>query len=74
MSNADVPTLAMKGLIESVNPFTGNIIDSQQEDNQHKIFTYKNGIPDELDEYKFPDEYMYFEDNISDSSNWQYEK
>ena len=58
MTNADVPTLAMEGIIENpVNPYTGNPINSDEKQN---------------DQYVFDDRiWLTVHDNIYDMNNWK---
>jgi hypothetical protein len=71
MSTADVPSMAMEGLIENpVNPFTGNAITSDQKNNPLLILTKRvtrksiNGIDLNLHNT------YYVHDNIFDENNW----
>lgn len=58
MTNADVPTLAMEGLIKNpVNPYTGNPINSDAK--QHDQFVFDDRI------------WLTVRDNIYDINNWK---
>ena len=66
MSNADTPSLAMKGLIENpVNPFSGNPVIAEKENgitlttSSQLQFTLKN------------DQWLHVKDDIFDLSNWK---
>ena len=78
MTLADVPTLAVEGIInDPVNPFTGNRIDDQAKyGREHLIVLKESGI--KLDEVLdvSGNEYIlkkrfYVKDNIFDPSNWR---
>jgi YidC/Oxa1 family membrane protein insertase len=71
MSNADVPTLAMEGLIENpVNPFTGNAITTTRKNDPLLILTHRvrriNNTTVELS----PRNSYFVHDNIFDEKNW----
>ena len=71
MSNADVPSLAMTGLIENpVNPFTGNTIDNDQKKDPLLILIHriqkKNNAEIDLDRHNT----YYVHDNIFEAKNW----
>jgi len=71
MSNADVPFLAMKEIIETrINPFTGNAITTDRKNNPLLILTdiiiSRNENEIELN----PKNTYYVHDNIFDERNW----
>jgi YidC/Oxa1 family membrane protein insertase len=71
MSTADVPTLAMEGLIENpVNPFTGNAITTDRKNDPLLILTQRvkriNNTTIELS----PHNAYFVHDNIFDEKNW----
>ena len=80
MTNADVPSIALKGIIENpVNPFTGNPIDTRYKENgiiaakgdifmpYHSKSSYEFTLKDE--------DWVKIKDNIFVSSNWsEYKK
>jgi YidC/Oxa1 family membrane protein insertase len=71
MTNGDVPSLAMNGLIENqINPFTSNAITADQKDNPLLILVEKvheiNENEIELNEKNT----YYVHDNIFDEKNW----
>ncbi len=71
MSTADVPTLAMEGLIENpVNPFTGNIISSERKKDPLLILVNRaeNKTDTELDIGQHNTYYVH--DNIFNEKNW----
>ena len=76
MTNADTPSLAMKGLLkDTVNPFTGANID-QGEIRKKKVFITGSSQHDtsENNGYRFkPDIWFSVHDNIFDRSNWEFE-
>lgn len=58
MTNADVPTIAMKGLIEDpINPYTGNPINSEPK-NEREQYCFDNA------------RWLSIHDNIYDQNNW----
>jgi len=72
MANADVPSLAMKELVENpVNPFTGNAITTNKKNNPFLILVRrvvdKNETEIELDTQNT----YYVHDNIFDEENWK---
>jgi hypothetical protein len=71
MSTADVPTLAMEGLIENpVNPFTGNAITSDRKNEPLLILTQRvRGINNATIELS-PHNTFFVHDNIFDAKNW----
>jgi len=73
MTNADVPILALKDIIDSpINPWTGKLIESNKKDgitlttaiiwDVNKHFKYKFNIK--------PNEWLHVHDNIYEQSNW----
>ncbi|MBQ9538186.1 MAG: YidC/Oxa1 family membrane protein insertase [Treponema sp.] len=78
MTNADVPTLAMQGIVENpVNPFTGNIVDSSDKERGALVCTDHIFMPDDnKDRYVFtadPEKWWRVKDNIFKASNWTQE-
>ena len=77
MTNADVPSLAFKGLIDNpVNPFTGNPVSSEAKEN-HNFSTISNDVKMEKfrDGYTYPDNTEYYSfkgDNIKNTDGWTY--
>ena len=71
MTNADVPSLAMNGLIENqVNPFTGNVITTDQKNNPLLILV-KNVHEINQNEIELNAQNTYYiHDNIFDEKNW----
>ncbi len=75
MTNADTPTLAMKGLIDNpVNPFTGiAVTDEAKYDKEHYVFGtnwrvwQNNGM-----KYQPGDWWILHGDNFFDLKSWQY--
>lgn len=75
MTNADVPVLAMNGLIDNpVNPFTGKVINSDEK-TAHKQYLIRS---DEWNVntnngYTFlPSKWIGVKDDIRDKNNWEY--
>jgi hypothetical protein len=74
MTNADVPALALKGIIEDpVNPFTGNKI--SMEPKKEGIFVTTNHRPMAQDHGKNQftienDQWIYVHDSIFNKNNW----
>ena len=75
MTNADVPAIAMAGVIENpVNPFTGNPIDTSDKENHEQLVTlsshFKTGT-NHGNTYDTSDAPWYsVHDNIFDPSDW----
>ena len=75
MTNADVPTIAMSGIIGSpVNPFTGNPInsDAKYAAPQSVIYSEKWNAADNDGTQFLPGHWYTVKDNIYDRSNWKY--
>ena len=75
MTNADVPTIAMSGIIGSpVNPFTGNPInsDAKYAAPQSVIYSEKWNAADNDGTQFLPGHWYTVQDNIYDRSNWKY--
>ena len=75
MTNADVPSLAFKDIIENpVNPFTGHRIDSEYKyQNQIKLFLTDHFHITENNGYRFhPDPWFSVHDDIRVKENWSY--
>jgi YidC/Oxa1 family membrane protein insertase len=74
MTNADVPALALKGIIEDpVNPFTGNKI--SMEPKKDGVFVTTNHLPMAQDHGKYQftienDQWLYVHDSIFNKNNW----
>ena len=76
MTNADVPELALKELIEDpVNPFTGKAIDrSCKENGRAELLMGSNWNIETNKGTQFqPDHWFSVQDNIFDPDNWNYE-
>ena len=76
MTNADVPSLALKDIVENpINPFTKNPINGDYKKNG--IIATKGDIfmpYHSKSSYEFTlsdDEWIYIKDNIFEDSNWQ---
>lgn len=75
MTNADTPTLAMKGLIKNpVNPFTGNAVTNEAKyDKDHFIFATNWRVwQNNGKKYQPGDWWILHGDNFFDSKSWQY--
>jgi len=72
MTNADVPTLTMKDLIENpVNPFTGNAITSTGEKNKPQLIMIDRVHDKNETEVDINQKNTYYvHDNIFDEKNW----
>ena len=74
MTNADVPTLAMEGLIKDpMNPFTGKPINSAEKTahDQLIILSDENSIEKNNGETFFPAAWISVKDNIWNKENWK---
>lgn len=75
MTNADVPVLAMNGLIDNpVNPFTGKVINSDEK-TAHKqyIIRSEEWNVNTNNGYTFlPSKWIGVKDDIRDKNNWEY--
>jgi len=72
MTNADVPSLAMKGLIENpVNPFTDNVITTAQKNNPLLILVERVIDKNETEIELNSQNTYYVHDNIFDKKNWK---
>ncbi len=74
MTNGDVPTLAMEGLIENpVNPFTGKTIDSSEKTaHEQYIITSDELLVDKNNGTTFfPSTWYAVHDDMRDSNNWR---
>jgi hypothetical protein len=75
MSNADVPSLALKDIIENpVNPFTGNLI--SMDDKKSPLYIFISGSsrldsPDALQIKLNPAADYYVHDDIFNPENWE---
>ncbi|MCR4618347.1 MAG: membrane protein insertase YidC [Lachnospiraceae bacterium] len=74
MTNADVPSLAVKDIIEKpINPFTGNVINNKDKENGQYITTspYFELKDNPGNVFNTEDSYWYLvKDNIFDFNNW----
>jgi YidC/Oxa1 family membrane protein insertase len=74
MTQADVPLLAMDGIVENpVNPFTNNPVKADKE-NGVTITTSGKFYPTNHGKYRFRinrEEWLYVKDNIFDANNWK---
>jgi YidC/Oxa1 family membrane protein insertase len=71
MTNADVPFLAVNGLIENpVNPFTGNTISSDQKDSSPLILIHRVSVKNNGEIELTPQNSFFVKDNIFDEKNW----
>jgi len=72
MANADVPALAMEGLVENpVNPFTGGAIVADQKSKPLLILTKPLEDRNEYEIELNPHNTYYVHDNIFDEKNWK---
>lgn len=77
MTNADVPTLSVTGLLDTpINPFTGNKISNalKYEDNIHILASDAWGINFNNSTILYPGDWISVHDNIFDSNNWEIEQ
>ena len=75
MTQADVPTLAFKDLIEHpVNPFTGNEINNKDKykDSQIVLFSDKYSIQENNGNTFLPGDWYSVKNNVYDLKNWEY--
>ena len=74
MTNADTPSLALQGIVESpVNPFTGNPIDMSPKEQDQYIYVSGSGSVLENNGTQFVEEdrrWYTVHDNIFDKDNW----
>jgi hypothetical protein len=75
MSNADVPTLALRGLVDNPkNPYTGNSINMDAKQDPLYIAISASLFLDDPDETRIrldPKKDYYVHDNIFDPNNWE---
>lgn len=74
MTNADVPTLAMKNLIENpVNPYTGKPINSNAKNNKEQLVIFSFDIETTVNNGTtfLPARWFSVHDNIFDLRNWK---
>jgi hypothetical protein len=71
MTNADVPLIALDGIVENpVNPWTGKILKSDKENGATIVTTYPVNRR-EINGYNIrPDEWLHVHTNIFDPKNW----
>lgn len=77
MTLADIPTIAMEGIIENpVNPFTGLEVNNNEKYAHPQEITYSDEYRIDVNNgYKFIDDgkgWYSVHDNILDASNWEY--
>ncbi|MCH5343370.1 MAG: YidC/Oxa1 family membrane protein insertase [Acetatifactor sp.] len=75
MTNADVPTLAMAGIIsDPINPFTGNSINSDEKTahDQFVILSREYDIDANNGHTFLPSKWVSIKDNIWDPNNWSF--
>ncbi len=75
MTNADVPTLALEGLIENpVNPFTGNVItnDEKTAHEQYIIISSIYDVNTNNGNTFLPGKWVSIKDSIRDRENWTF--
>jgi hypothetical protein len=73
MTNADVPVLALSGIAELVNPFTGKALTENHKKDGVYIIMNSIGQPDHLNRNTFKikdDDWLFVKDNIFDAANW----
>lgn len=72
MTNADVPTIATKGVIDNpVNPFTGKPIDSSQKSGeQYVMFSTAHNVSKNNGNKFIPGEWYSVHDDVRVMSNW----
>ncbi|MCL2065957.1 MAG: YidC/Oxa1 family membrane protein insertase [Treponema sp.] len=74
MTNADVPLIALDGIVENpVNPWTGKILEADKSDG---VIITSSNLPwlNQHPEYQFnirPNEWLQVRDNIYDLANWR---
>ncbi len=74
MTNGDVPTLAVKDIIEDpVNPFTGKIIDNSEktEHDQYIIFSKELDVEKNNGTTYLPAKWYSVHDDMRDADNWE---
>ena len=74
MTNGDVPTIAVSGLIDNpVNPFTGKIIDDTEKRSHEQYVTCSVEWDTAINNgYQFlPSDWLAVKDNIWDKNNWR---
>ncbi|MCR5671126.1 MAG: YidC/Oxa1 family membrane protein insertase [Butyrivibrio sp.] len=76
MTNADVPTMAMEGLIDNpVNPFTGNPVNSDKKKEKQYVTTSKKSVVMDNDGNTFDNSdatwYEVTPGDIFDANNWK---
>lgn len=77
MTNGDVPTIAVDGLIDNpTNPFTGNAINNNEKTahKQYISISYVWKVEENNGNVFIPCEWYSVEDNIWDKENWTYIK
>lgn len=75
MTNADTPSLAAEGLIDSpVNPFTGKAIDMSEKEKSelHLLYVKNSSISENCGNVFLPDYWFSVHDDIFVRSNWQF--
>ena len=74
MTNADVPVLALDGIAEAVNPFSGKSLRENPKAQGLYIATTHLWLPHQNSKYKFnikADHWLFVHDNIFDPNNWE---
>ena len=73
MTNADTPTIALKGIVSNpVNPFTGKPINSDaKQGEQHLILSELWDIEENNGNVFEPAQWYSVHDNLFDLSNWK---
>lgn len=75
MTNADVPSLALQGLVENpVNPFTGKPISMAEKENHRQYITmsYQWELEKQPENTFNPSRWAAVKDNIWDKDNWEF--
>ena len=74
MTNADVPVLALDGIAETINPFTGKSLRENPKDKELYITTNHVYNPHKHSKYAFNiknDQWITVKNNIFDPNNWE---
>ena len=74
MTNADVPVLALDGIAETINPFTGKSLRENPKSQGLYITTTRLWHPNKHSKNKFninADHWLFVHDNIFDPNNWE---
>lgn len=76
MTNGDVPTLALEGIVDNpVNPFTGNIVDSSEKTrhDQYIIASKEIDLLKQSGNTYLPSKWYSVHDDMRDINNWKVE-